>query len=174
MNEVLLYRGANPHLIHILIHVNGRFLTEAVADGMLVSTPTGSTAYSLSSGGSIIHPTVPALLLTPICPRSLSFRPLVLPASSEITLTLSEKNRSKEAEFSIDGLRRPEGVGVGYQIKVTGKQVARTCAGEDHATTDICGVPFVMRGDVEGGDDGWVGGLTNLLKFNYPFAAEED
>lgn len=175
MNEVLLYRGANLHLIHIQIHVNGRFLTEAVADGMIVSTPTGSTAYSLSSGGSIIHPLVPALLLTPICPRSLSFRPLVLPASSEITLTLSDKNRNKEAKLSIDGLSRPEGVGIGYQIKVTGEQprfdVSK--ASDRDAATEVCGVPFVMRASVDENDDGWVGGLTNLLKFNYPFAEED-
>ena len=175
MNEVLLYRGANPHLIHIQIHINGRFLTEAVADGMIVSTPTGSTAYSLSSGGSIIHPLVPALLLTPICPRSLSFRPLVLPASSEITLTLSEKNRNKEAEWSIDGLRRPDGVGIGYQIRVTGEQPRsnHTKGSDKDATPEICGVPFVMRASVDENDDGWVGGLTNLLKFNYPFAEED-
>ena len=69
MNEVLLHRGRDPHLVIVDVFVGGRFLTEAVADGMIVSTPTGSTAYSLSSGGSIIHPLVPSLLLTPICPR---------------------------------------------------------------------------------------------------------
>jgi NADH kinase len=177
MNEVLIHRGMNPHLIHILIHVNGRFLTEAVADGMLVSTPTGSTAYSLSSGGSIIHPLVPSLLLTPICPRSLSFRPLVLPATSQVTLTLSEKNRSKEAEFSVDGLRRPEGVGIGYEISVTGEQIKNKIRSDAHGSQAIQhwtgGVPCIMRAGIEDGDDGWVGGLTNLLKFNYPFGEED-
>ncbi|KAL8645554.1 MAG: hypothetical protein Q9226_007248, partial [Calogaya cf. arnoldii] len=56
MNEIIIHRGATPHLVHIAIFIGGRFLTEAVADGMIISTPTGSTAYSLSSGGSIIHP----------------------------------------------------------------------------------------------------------------------
>ncbi|SLM39522.1 poly atp nad kinase [Lasallia pustulata] len=105
LNELIIHRGADPHLAIVEVSVGGRFLTEAVADGMIVSTPTGSTAYSLSSGGSIIHPLVPSLLLTPICPRSLSFRPLVLPANAPVTLRLSEKNRGREVEVSVDGAR---------------------------------------------------------------------
>ncbi|TGO57219.1 hypothetical protein BOTNAR_0206g00060 [Botryotinia narcissicola] len=93
MNEVIIHRGKEAHLAIIEVFVNNQFLTEAVADGMIISTPTGSTAYSLSSGGSIIHPLVSSLLLTPICPRSLSFRPLVVPANTPIKLRLSEKNR---------------------------------------------------------------------------------
>ncbi|KAL8800819.1 MAG: hypothetical protein Q9223_007255, partial [Gallowayella weberi] len=98
MNEIIIHRGAAPHLAHIAISIGGRFLTEAVADGMIISTPTGSTAYNLSSGGSIIHPLVASLCLTPICPRSLSFRPLVLPASAPVTLRLSENNRGRDVE----------------------------------------------------------------------------
>jgi NADH kinase len=63
-------------------------LTRRQSDGLIVSTPTGSTAYSLSSGGPIVHPSVRALVMTPVCPRSLSFRPLVLPSSSGIRLTV--------------------------------------------------------------------------------------
>jgi NADH kinase len=107
MNEIALHRGSSPHLNTIDIFVDGQHLTEAVvctlsplsrlpyrlssaydlqSDGLIVSTPTGSTAYSLSSGGPIVHPSLSALVLTPICPRSLSFRPLVFPSSSIVML----------------------------------------------------------------------------------------
>ncbi|KAL8948059.1 MAG: hypothetical protein Q9222_005726 [Ikaeria aurantiellina] len=168
MNEIIIHRGATPHLAHISIFIGGRFLTEAVADGMIISTPTGSTAYSLSSGGSIIHPLVDSLCLTPICPRSLSFRPLVLPASTPVTLRLSEENnRGREVEVSIDGIRQKEGLKIGGEIRVVGEQIQRGKEGWKG------GVPCVMRGGGDRSeDDGWVGGLNGLLKFNYPFGEE--
>ena len=168
MNEVIIHRGQDPHLAIVEVFVGGRFLTEAVADGMIISTPTGSTAYSLSSGGSIIHPLVSSLLLTPICPRSLSFRPLVLPSSTPITLKLSEKNRGREVEVSIDGVRRREGIGVGTELRVCGEEI------QEKGGLWQGGIPCIMRrssGNVEQ-DDGWVGGLNGLLKFNYPFGEE--
>ena len=167
MNEVLLHRGTHPHLTHITVLVNGRFLTEAVGDGMLISTPTGSTAYSLSAGGSIIHPLVPSLLLTPICPRSLSFRPLVLPANVEVTLRMGLKNRSKEVEVTVDGVRRPGGMSAGMELRVIGEEVLRGDSGWTG------GVPCLMKGGQTRGDDSWVGGLNGLLKFNYPFGEED-
>ncbi|MCJ1392511.1 NADH kinase pos5 [Xylographa bjoerkii] len=166
LNEVLIHRGADPHLTIIDVLVNKRFLTETVADGMIISTPTGSTAYSLSSGGSIIHPLVSSLLLTPICPRSLSFRPLILPANVEIVLRLSEKNRGRSVEVSVDGMRRHGGLEVGGEVRVTGEEFDRSEEGWRG------GVPCIMRGGQSGGDDGWVGGLNGLLKFNYPFGEE--
>ncbi|KAL2866302.1 NADH kinase POS5 [Aspergillus lucknowensis] len=169
MNELLLHRGKEPHLAIVDVYVGGRFLTEAVADGMIISTPTGSTAYSLSSGGSIVHPLVPAVLLTPICARSLSFRPLVLPASTSITLRLSEKNRGRELEVSIDGVNMTQGMTAGMEARVWNEEMR-------HGKNEWQGgVPCVMR-RVMGGEapdseahDGWVGGLNGLLKFNYPF-----
>ena len=168
MNEVIIHRGKDPHLAIVEVYVGGRFLTEAVADGMIISTPTGSTAYSLSSGGSIIHPLVSSLLLTPICPRSLSFRPLVLPASTPITLKLSEKNRGREVEVSIDGVRRSKGIGVGMEVRVSGEEIQSA----DGQWTG--GIPCIMRRSSKDGegDDSWVGGLNGLLKFNYPFGEE--
>lgn len=168
MNEVIIHRGRDPHLAVVEVFVGGRFLTEAVADGMIVSTPTGSTAYSLSSGGSIIHPLVSSILLTPICPRSLSFRPLVLPAGTPITLKLSDKNRGREVEVSLDGVRRKQSMSVGMEVRVTGEELKRA------GSRKYSGVPCVMRrgGAAGEGDDGWVGGLNGLLKFNYPFGEE--
>ena len=166
LNEVLIHRGADPHLTIIDVLVNNRFLTEAVADGMIISTPTGSTAYSLSSGGSIIHPLVSSLLLTPICPRSLSFRPLVLPANVDVVLRLSEKNRGRSVEVSVDGVRRQGGLEVGGEVRVRGEEIEKRSEGWKG------GVPCLMRGGESGGDDGWVGGLNGLLKFNYPFGEE--
>ncbi|KLU85703.1 NADH kinase POS5 [Magnaporthiopsis poae ATCC 64411] len=170
INELLIHRGPHPHLAIIDIYLNNHFLTEAVADGILISTPTGSTAYSLSAGGSIIHPLVGSLLITPICPRSLSFRPLVLPLNTKVTLRLSDRNRGRELEVSIDGKRRA-GVGIGMEVHVEGETVGRSTDGSWRG-----GVPCVIRApgkaDVQGisdDDDGWVGGLNGLLKFNYPF-----
>jgi NADH kinase len=168
MNEVVIHRGKEAHLAIIEVFVGGRFLTEAVADGMIIATPTGSTAYSLSAGGNIVHPLVSSLLVTPICPRSLSFRTLVLPANTPITLRLSEKNRGRELEVSIDGRRRSHGISVGMEIRVNGEDIVK-------GSEWIGGVPCVMRGAISGreDDDGWVGGLNGLLKFNYPFGGDE-
>jgi len=163
MNELSLHRGRDPHLTILDIFIGPHFLTEAVADGIIVSTPTGSTAYSLSSGGCILHPAMSSLLLTPICPRSLSFRPLVLPEDAQITLRLSEKNRGREVEVSVDG-RRWGGLEVGQEVRVWLEQMDGGGGG---------GIPCVKRVSGQGVEEGFVGGLNGLLKFNYPFGEEE-
>ena len=114
-----------------------------------------------------MHPLVHSLLLTPICPRSLSFRPLVLPGNTPVTLRLGERNRAREVEVSVDGVRRREGVGVGMEVSVCGEELKR------EGLRWWGGVPCVMRGEGRGvGDEGWVGGLNGLLKFNLPFGEE--
>jgi len=102
MNEVSLHRGRNPSLTSLKCSVDGEFFTNSVADGLIVATPTGSTAYSLSAGGPIVHPSVQSLLLTPICPRSLSFRPALLPPYSTIQLSLDDKSKGSVV-VNIDG-----------------------------------------------------------------------
>ncbi|SPN98737.1 related to NAD kinase [Cephalotrichum gorgonifer] len=168
INELLIHRGPHPHLAIMDIYLNNHFLTEAVADGIIASTPTGSTAYSLSAGGSIVHPLVKSILITPICPRSLSFRPLVVPLNTKVSLRLSERNRGRDVEISVDGKRRA-GVTVGMEIRIEGEAIVPAAGGGWTG-----GVPCVIRvpskePDSGVDDDGWVGGLNGLLKFNYPF-----
>ncbi|KAF9507880.1 hypothetical protein BS47DRAFT_1303452, partial [Hydnum rufescens UP504] len=103
MNEVSLHRGTSPHLTSVDAYVDGQHLTAAVSDGLIISTPTGSTAYSLSSGGPIVHPSVKALLLTPVAPLSLSFRPLVLPGWSRISYAYMNASSRTSACVSMDG-----------------------------------------------------------------------
>lgn len=95
LNELLLERGPSPYMATLEAYVNGTKLTTVQADGILIATPTGSTAYSLSAGGSITTPTVPALLFTPICPHSLSFRPVIFPDSSTIKIAVPEDARGE-------------------------------------------------------------------------------
>ncbi|ODQ59577.1 hypothetical protein WICANDRAFT_62165 [Wickerhamomyces anomalus NRRL Y-366-8] len=105
MNDIVLHRGDTPNLTTLDIYIDGEFLTRTTADGVCLSTPTGSTAYSLSSGGSIVSPLVPAIMITPICPRSLSFRPLIVPLSSHIKIKIiSRQNGENDVRFSIDGV----------------------------------------------------------------------
>ena len=166
INEISVHRGSHPHLAIIDIYQNGHFLTETIADGILISTPTGSTAYSLSAGGPIVHPLVKSLLITPISPCSLSFRSLVLPLDTKVTLRMSPKNRGRELDLSIDG-RRCAGVSPGSEIRVEGEFVGRSREGPGEEWHG--GVPCVIRTE---DDDPWVGGLNGLLKFNHPFGRE--
>ena len=76
-------------------------------DGLIVSTPTGSTAYAVAAGASMIHPSVPAVMVTPICPHSLSFRPIVVPAGVELKISVSPASRNT-AWVSFDGRKRQE------------------------------------------------------------------
>jgi NAD+ kinase len=89
-NDVVINKGALARLARIRTHIDGQFLTEYRADGLILSTPTGSTAYSLAAGGPIIHPSVPGILITPICPFTLTNRPLMVPHSASIQIQLAE------------------------------------------------------------------------------------
>ncbi|KAF6241849.1 hypothetical protein HO173_000561 [Letharia columbiana] len=124
LNEVILHRGASPHLTHLTISISGRILTSTSADGLIISTPTGSTAYSLSAGGSIVHPLVKGIVITPICARSLSFRPLVLPAEAVVEVTVSGRGK-QGVGVSIDGKDQEKGVGSGMGLRVWGEGVGR-------------------------------------------------
>ncbi|GBG78659.1 hypothetical protein CBR_g27885 [Chara braunii] len=94
LNEVVVDRGSNPYLCKIECYERNRLITKVQADGVIVATPTGSTAYSTAAGGSMVHPNVPCMLFTPICPHSLSFRPVILPDSALLELRVPESARS--------------------------------------------------------------------------------
>ena len=90
LNEVVVDRGPHPYLSNIDLFIDGKHITTVQGDGLIVSTPTGSTAYAVAAGASMIHPSVPAIMVTPICPHSLSFRPIVVPAGVELKASKRE------------------------------------------------------------------------------------
>lgn len=102
INEVVIHRSSNPCIIDLTIHVDGRYLNTFSADGVIVSTPSGSTAYSLASGGPILTPELNAIVLTPICPHTISNRPIVLLPKEEIKIEYSSSYANVEVSF--DGL----------------------------------------------------------------------
>jgi NAD+ kinase len=88
LNDVVLSRGAMGSMIEFEVYVDGQFAYNLRSDGLIIATPTGSTAYSLSSGGPILHPSLPALGLVPISPHTLSNRPIVIPSKSLVEIVL--------------------------------------------------------------------------------------
>ena len=102
LNDVVLQKGDTGRLLDFTTEVDSVYVNTHRGDGLIVATPTGSTAYALSCGGPIIQPNVDALVMVPICPHTLSDRPLVLPSSSEIRVTLDNAGGS-EAHVVCDG-----------------------------------------------------------------------
>jgi NAD+ kinase len=103
LNDAVITKGAVSRMIELVLGIDGRDVATVKSDGLIVSTPTGSTAYSLSAGGPIIHPRVPAILVTPICPHTLSFRPLAVPATSSVSVRLL--TGGEEVFLTLDGQR---------------------------------------------------------------------
>jgi len=102
LNEVLLHRGYLQGMIQLNLHIDHHKITTIQSDGLIISTPTGSTAYSVSAGGSLISPDVPCVAITPICPHTLSFRPVVVADSALIYITVPW-NARQCPELSYDG-----------------------------------------------------------------------
>jgi len=103
LNDAVITKGAVSRMIELVLGIDGRDVATFKADGLIVSTPTGSTAYSLSAGGPIVHPRVPAIVVTPICPHTLSFRPLAVPAASSVSVRLL--TGGEEVFLTLDGQR---------------------------------------------------------------------
>ncbi|MGB9741602.1 MAG: NAD(+)/NADH kinase [bacterium] len=100
-NDCAVNMGKTGRVIEISVSYNKEFVNKFVGDGIIIATPTGSTAYSLAAGGPVVYPTMSAFVLTPICPHALAARPIVLPASETVTLQLTGKSR--DAVLSLDG-----------------------------------------------------------------------
>jgi NAD+ kinase len=107
LNELVIDRGPSPYVSNLELYGDNNLLTVVQADGVIFSTPTGSTAYSLSAGGSLVHPDIPAILLTPICPHTLSFRPMLLNDSMLLRIAVPLKSRAT-AYCAFDGKGRVE------------------------------------------------------------------
>ena len=103
LNDVALSKGSTGKMIEFNTRVNGEAIGRARGDGVIVATPTGSTAYALSAGGPILHPLLPAIVLTPICPHTLGQRPIVLDGHSDIEIEFVESGNEPGYAF-VDGL----------------------------------------------------------------------
>ena len=103
MNDVVVNRGATAGMVELRVEVDGRFLSNQRADGLIIASPTGSTAYALSAGGPLLHPSIPGWVLVPIAPHTLSNRPIVLSDSGEITVELVA-GRDASANFDMQSL----------------------------------------------------------------------
>merc|ERR1719464_2235921 len=125
---------------------NQKLTTSVQGDGLIVSTPTGSTAYAVAAGASMIHPSVPAIMVTPICPHSLSFRPIVVPAGVELKISVSPDSRNT-AWVSFDGRNRQE--------LIHGDSL--------HVTTSIYPVPSICAQDQI---SDWFASLAECLHWN--------
>jgi NAD+ kinase len=103
MNDVVVNRGATSGMVELKVEVDGHFVANQRADGVIIASPTGSTAYSLSAGGPLLHPSTPGWVLVPIAPHTLSNRPVVIPDASEICIELVS-GRDASANFDMQSL----------------------------------------------------------------------
>ena len=103
LNDVVITRGALSRIIDLAVAIGTQPVMRVRADGLIMATPTGSTAYNLASGGPIVHPAVDALLLTPIAPHMLTNRPIVVPAASEIRVRPAAGASNDELYVTFDG-----------------------------------------------------------------------
>lgn len=106
LNDAVINQGAFARLISMDIAINNQKVTSVKADGLIMATPSGSTAHSLSAGGPIVHPKIDGIVITPICPSSLSMRSIVLPDTRQLTITMETQRRDEQESFiglTLDG-----------------------------------------------------------------------
>lgn len=151
LNELVIDRGPSPYVSNLELYGEEELLTVIQADGCIFATPTGSTAYSLSAGGSLVHPDIPGILLTPICPHSLSFRPMILSDTLLLRVAIPHNSRAT-AYCSFDGKGRVE-LKQGDSITIAASQYP---------------FPTVMRSSSE-----WFDSVSTSLKWNNRGAAQK-
>ena len=110
LNDIVINKGALARIVNLEVFVDDHYMTSYRADGLIIASPTGSTAYSLSAGGPIIHPSMGALVLSPICPFALTNRSIVIPDSATIRVQLITRNEEEDVRITLDGQ-------TGYSIK---------------------------------------------------------
>lgn len=103
LNDVVFTRTALSRMIELSVSVGDQFVTAVKADGLIVATPTGSTAYNLAAGGPIVHPSMDAVVLTPIAPHMLTNRPIVIPTEREVRVQSTSSNAGNEVYVTVDG-----------------------------------------------------------------------
>lgn len=119
LNDAVINQGSFARLIQMRLEINQRLVVRFKADGLIVSTPTGSTAHSLSAGGPIVHPHVPSLIISPVCPSSLSMRPIVVPDNRQLNIFIETERRDDREKLglTLDGQDVIE-VQYGDEIKI--------------------------------------------------------
>jgi NAD+ kinase len=151
LNDVVINRGNLSRIVQLETAVNGRYLTTFKADGLIVSTPTGSTAYSLSAGGPIVFPDQDAIIINPICPHTLTNRPVVLPESAVVEVILWTKERG--ATLTLDG-----------QVSFTLKSGDKITIRKSQYVTNLISSPHRDYVEILRSKLGWGGLPTGITK----------
>ena len=148
LNEAVVGKGPLARMIEIEVYVDGSVVANYPADGLIVSTPTGSTAYSLSAGGPVLHPSLATLLLTPICPHTLYARTVAVSAGSEVRVVVL--GRPESSNLTVDG-QEGAALAPGDEIRITRAQaVTRLVRRRDWSFYDVLRRKFQeegLRGD---------------------------
>lgn len=127
LNEISITYAGMPRVIDLDATINGVFVTSFRADGLLVSSPTGTTAYCMAAGGPIVHPAMKCLVITPVCPHTLTSRPLVIPEDSQVTISLA--TRVKSVVVTADSQKEwPLEAGQRVEIRVAPKGLSLVCS----------------------------------------------
>lgn len=129
LNEIAITWAGMPRVIDLDTKIDGVFVTSFRADGLLVSTPTGATAYCMAAGGPIVHPAMRCLTITPVCPHTLTSRPLVIPDTSTVTVTLADADQAKAVHVTPDGQQTwPLEPGQEVRIKAADRGLRLVCS----------------------------------------------